>query len=1162
MKNLESDQSDSGFALPRVLACIVLFVILPALLVADVIPPAWWSARGVTNGDNPNDYAAVNQGQLKKMATAAYDELQAHLPGGAGGTDAPSGTFPGGTGYKLNALIGSWTGTAHAPTNDYAVANIGQVKAVAKLFYDRLIEVGYTDQYPWQSSTNTVNDYAVANIGQVKNLFSFDVTYDSDSNGLPDWWEMYYFGAIGQTGTAASPSGNGLTILQSYQQALDPYDFYKGISPTITIVSGTNQTGTAGVMLSSPLVVQVTGTSGSPMVNAPVWFAVSVGNGLLAPDNSGTSTLSGAQLIHTGTDGKAQVWFQQPFDAGFTSTLSAYAENSKVDFNEATADDSGPPTAPGNVAAVIQADGSVYVTWSDNSDNENGFVIQRSDDSGATWTAVGTVDKNSTSFMVAANDAGSGGASQFNVMATAAGGSSAPSSPGLAIKLIPTVNFMPIDISGGTNSPDVINVALSDDNKATYCFISGSSPVTFGYNTISKCSKITVSTWQSGTVASSNIVTTGTTPITYGTYSGTFVGSLSIDDTLFSPFTNNYADTPLYPAPNNILLTPQGGAYGTERETITATYNSFDMFNIYSWSPGTSGTSGTAEISGTMQLLEFTDSSFATGTTNLVISNTNNIIPSTAQINQMGANVIACSQAGYAGTGFFATSQFYTATERPDQKTFRAAFVRLTGSVSGTTVFYSPELNPEDTTGTLQKLADLLPTGITKIAMPFMPTAMNDNGVVIGITGTVGGGSSGTYPAYYWYNGMPMPLPFGTNCTANAINNSNMVIGTTTVSGTRTGMLWSLDSGTIHGYTMQSLVPSGSAGYPAGEVTNIIPFAISNEDSNHNMFIVCSATFMEQTVTGTTVTTGTNYGTIILNVSGTNPTQGSYIHIAKSPVGINLETALKNINKYGVITALCDPEGDTGPTAVRHAFVLLPVFFMLTSGNDPTMSEEKNNNCYYDNAWNLTPSCYMRNIPGLTEFCKWGFLQDSAFDAEKDIGSKRLICRTPATTYWPEGFIPDLPSKTFSPALPCPILHEVTAASPVNGYYSFQVTDQPGVPINANELLQASSTTDNNRMRFYLCVSFGSASANDTNSATVVSEIDSFYQACYITNKYPGATTIMKLYPSPLSYVVPAARTSLFGQVPSHQPVEHPDSTTSYAEWWMGQRGNWKPVDQ
>ena len=55
--------------------------------------PAWWSDRGVTiPGATPSDYAAVNQGQLKNIARAARDELNTHLPGGAG--DTINSTWP------------------------------------------------------------------------------------------------------------------------------------------------------------------------------------------------------------------------------------------------------------------------------------------------------------------------------------------------------------------------------------------------------------------------------------------------------------------------------------------------------------------------------------------------------------------------------------------------------------------------------------------------------------------------------------------------------------------------------------------------------------------------------------------------------------------------------------------------------------------------------------------------------------------------------------------------------------------------------------------------------------------------------------------------------------------------------------------------------------
>jgi len=212
---------------------------------------------------------------------------------------------------QLSATLQNITGS----TNDYAAVNLGQLKAIVQPFYDVPLAGGFrghpleNGQYPWVGGT--ANDYAMANIGQVKNLFSFDVTYDSSGLGVPDWWETCYFGSGTSgwlSGTTAAQGIPGLSLLQCYQQGLNPVDFYNGITATLTIVSGTNQTGTAGAFLSAPLVVQVTGTTGQPLANAPVTFTVTTGAGSLAPDTSGTWQASGLCLVRTGANGNAQIY--------------------------------------------------------------------------------------------------------------------------------------------------------------------------------------------------------------------------------------------------------------------------------------------------------------------------------------------------------------------------------------------------------------------------------------------------------------------------------------------------------------------------------------------------------------------------------------------------------------------------------------------------------------------------------------------------------------------------------------------------------------------------------------------------------------------------------------------------------------------------------------
>jgi hypothetical protein len=153
-----------------VLVGLLVGILVPAFMWAGA--PAWWSQRGVVvSGVTVDDYAAVNQGQVKYIAKQAYEQMKVTLPGGAG-----------------NVLDAIWANPP-ASTDDYRAINLGQLKAIASPFYLRLLEKGYTGQpflvaqpptqakpYPWSFAVMPADDFALANIGQVKNLFSFDLS--------------------------------------------------------------------------------------------------------------------------------------------------------------------------------------------------------------------------------------------------------------------------------------------------------------------------------------------------------------------------------------------------------------------------------------------------------------------------------------------------------------------------------------------------------------------------------------------------------------------------------------------------------------------------------------------------------------------------------------------------------------------------------------------------------------------------------------------------------------------------------------------------------------------------------------------------------------------------------------------------------------------------
>jgi len=180
-------------------------VVSMILQAATVTGPAWWVTRGTINTNlPPNDFAAVNQGQLKWMASNACEELEATLPGGAG--------------YDIWALISSFTNT-----NNFCPVNLGQLKYVASNFCARLIEVGYATNYPWSGQAN---DYALANIGQMKFVFSFNVNpwlaLDSDSDGMTNSWEVANGLNPNVNDANVDSDGDGLTNLQEYQAGTNP----------------------------------------------------------------------------------------------------------------------------------------------------------------------------------------------------------------------------------------------------------------------------------------------------------------------------------------------------------------------------------------------------------------------------------------------------------------------------------------------------------------------------------------------------------------------------------------------------------------------------------------------------------------------------------------------------------------------------------------------------------------------------------------------------------------------------------------------------------------------------------------------------------------------------------------------------------------------------
>lgn len=185
-------------------------------------PPVW-------PGDYPaaDSYAVLVQGQLKNLATKARDEMESAFPNAIW-------THP--AGIALTNMVVSWN-TNTTMGDNYAVINHGQLKTVATKFYDVIAAMGYSahmlppaqwtsGRYPWSAGTGDDDNFAVAVAGQAKHLFSFEFNnLDSDADDLPDWWENQYWpGDLTGTnhGKNDDADGDGVSNYIEFLQGRNP----------------------------------------------------------------------------------------------------------------------------------------------------------------------------------------------------------------------------------------------------------------------------------------------------------------------------------------------------------------------------------------------------------------------------------------------------------------------------------------------------------------------------------------------------------------------------------------------------------------------------------------------------------------------------------------------------------------------------------------------------------------------------------------------------------------------------------------------------------------------------------------------------------------------------------------------------------------------------
>lgn len=223
----------------HLLSCIALFS-LAGGMVANALSPEWWSM-----GDSPvidpqataDNHAVANIGQAKWVAKKALEALRAKAPYIAEQIERDL--------VGAGKPIPTWNVPTTQPAIDQqrAVFVIGQLKAISAPFYvhlQRAVPSWLTNErvlngmpatgsfYPWTANTLDDANYSPATIGQLKAVFSLRfeslaaaIGEDTDSDGLADGWERYYFGGLAQNG-ADDPDGDGLTNATEFSILSDP----------------------------------------------------------------------------------------------------------------------------------------------------------------------------------------------------------------------------------------------------------------------------------------------------------------------------------------------------------------------------------------------------------------------------------------------------------------------------------------------------------------------------------------------------------------------------------------------------------------------------------------------------------------------------------------------------------------------------------------------------------------------------------------------------------------------------------------------------------------------------------------------------------------------------------------------------------------------------
>ncbi len=364
--------------------------------------------------------------------------------------------------------------------------------------------------------------------------FVFEGAYISGFAEAMVHYEMWFNGVLVSTSAVFSPSASPTFLASGYYGTVDSVVVVSDI-PNYFVLDDFSYSEPSTGAAAPQAAAWVTATVASPTSVTLSWVDNSldetsfvlqqapVSNGIVGPysaiatvsRNAAESAAYGATLTSTVTalvTGQTYAWRVVTANAAFPIKSASPASTSLVVQATPTV---ALPAAPGGLAAAARSSSATaLLSWTDKSDSETSFTINRSADGGLSWNMVASVIRTpaqalSTGTVASYSDstAPAGTASWYQVLANNDGGSSAASNT-LLLPAMPGP-AAPTGLSAVAATSGTVTVSWVDASTDETSFVVQQAPVTGGvvggFATVATYARTAAQTTATGGAALSHV---------------------------------------------------------------------------------------------------------------------------------------------------------------------------------------------------------------------------------------------------------------------------------------------------------------------------------------------------------------------------------------------------------------------------------------------------------------------------------------------------------------------------------------------------------------------------------------------------------------------------------------------------------------------------------